>query len=352
MRIEAFSEGKNLDDPDANEDQLLILPGRGYAVIDGVTDITGRVFDGMRTGRLASNLVQQAAAGFLTDPGESARRPEALIERASAALRDAYVRYRVLDEVRADPHLRFGATLTVAVDLGDRFRFIVIGDSGLRLNGTEIALVDTGLDLVTAALRQEAYAVAAEAGGDLDARRRVSRACSFYGAAALHPDMQPWLDVERLAQLRARSLARCRARFPEVPIGDLEYLLDRGISGQTRFQNNTASPLSYGVLDGFDVPRALVHVFERSRGSIETIELFTDGYFKPPTTPPAPSVAAWEASFEEVERRDPEKIDAFPSVKGTNGRMRTDDRTVVIVHLRHPEPAVRPSHWRLPDAVA
>jgi hypothetical protein len=26
MRIEAFSEGKNLDDPDANEDQLLILP--------------------------------------------------------------------------------------------------------------------------------------------------------------------------------------------------------------------------------------------------------------------------------------------------------------------------------------
>jgi len=68
MRIEAFSEGKNQDDPDANEDQLLILPGRGYAVIDGVTDITGRVFDGMRTGRLASRIVQRAAAEFLTDP--------------------------------------------------------------------------------------------------------------------------------------------------------------------------------------------------------------------------------------------------------------------------------------------
>ena len=67
MRIEAFSEGKNLDDPAANEDQFLVLPGRGFAVIDGVTDITGRLFDGMRSGRLASGIVQQAAASFLTD---------------------------------------------------------------------------------------------------------------------------------------------------------------------------------------------------------------------------------------------------------------------------------------------
>ena len=42
MKIEAFSEGKNLDAPEANEDQFLVLPGRGYAVIDGATDISGR----------------------------------------------------------------------------------------------------------------------------------------------------------------------------------------------------------------------------------------------------------------------------------------------------------------------
>src|SRR6187551_1491952 len=139
MRIEAFSEGKNQDDPDANEDQLLILPGRGYAVIDGVTDISARVFDGMRTGRLASRIVQRAAADFLTDPAASECAPEALVERASTALRDAYARYGVLDEVRGDSHLRFGATLTIAADLGESFRFIVIGDSGLRLNAAEIA---------------------------------------------------------------------------------------------------------------------------------------------------------------------------------------------------------------------
>jgi hypothetical protein len=183
---------------------------------------------------------------------------------------------------------------------------------------------------VTAALRQEAYAIVAEAGGDLDAQRRASRTCSFYGAAALYEDMRPWLDAQRLGRVRERSLARCRARFPDVPEGDLMHLLDRGISGQTRFQNNTASPLSYGVLDGFDVPMPLVHVFDRPRESLASIELFTDGYFAPPATA---SVAAWEASFVEVERIDPEKIDRYPSVKGTIGRIRTDDRTVVIVHL-------------------
>jgi len=330
MRIDAFSEGKNLDDPEANEDSFLVLPGRGYAVIDGVTDITGCLYDGMRTGRLASRAVQRAAADFLTDLAETERRPEALIEAASAALRAAYVRHGVLEKARSEPARRFGATLTVAADLGPTFRFIVIGDSGLRLNGSEMVVIDSGLDLVTATLRQQAYGLVAEAGGDLGARRHVSRACSFHGVAQLHPDMLPWLDDGRLAELYQRSVAHCRARFPRAPVADIERLLDHGISGQTRFQNNMASPFSYATLDGFDLPMPLVRVFDRPRESLESIELFTDGYFKPAATP---DVASWEAAFAEVERIDPEKIEAYPSVKGTVGRMRTDDRTVVIVRL-------------------
>ena len=138
-------------------------------------------------------------------------------------------------------------------------------------------VVDSGLDLVTAALRQEAYRLVAAAGGDLDARRSVSRVCSFYGAATLHPDMRPWLDERRLAALFQGSLARCRTRFPQAPVADIERLLEHGISGQTRFQNNTASPFSYATLDGFDVPLPLVRVFDRPRESLRSIELFTDG---------------------------------------------------------------------------
>ncbi|MEO8132849.1 MAG: hypothetical protein ABI831_02565 [Betaproteobacteria bacterium] len=330
MRIEAFSEGKYLDDPDANEDAFLILPGRGFAVIDGVTDISGRIVDGMRTGRLASRIVQRAAAEYLCSTPATEGRPEALIEHVSSALRDAYVAHGVLDEVRAHPALRFGATMTLAVDMGAMFRFILVGDSGLRLNGSEVIVVDDGLDMVTATLRREAYRLIAERGGDLDAQRRVSRLCSFHGAAELHPDMPPWLDADGLAEIRRRSVVSCTKRFPEAPLEDIEGLLERGISGQARFQNNTLSPFSYSVFDGFDIPMAVVRVLDRQRDSLQSIELYTDGYFKAGATV---DLAAWEAAFEEVERVDPEKIEKYASVKGSSERMRTDDRTVVIVRL-------------------
>ena len=68
------------------------------------------------------------------------------------------------------------------------------------------------------------------------------------------------------------------------------------------------------MLDGFPVPMALVRVFDRPRASLRWIELSTDGYFAPGATA---DLAAWEAAFAEVERIDPEKIDAYPSVKGS-----------------------------------
>jgi len=79
-----------------------------------------------------------------------------------------------------------------------------------------------------------------------------------------------------------------------------------------------------------EVPLPLVWVIDRPRAAIRSVELFTDGYFKPGASA---AVADWEAAFADVERVDPEKIDPYPSVKGSAGRLRTDDRTVVIVHL-------------------
>ncbi len=328
MRIEAFSEGKDLDAPEANEDRFLALPGRGYAVIDGVTDISGRLYDGMRAGRLASGIVQRAAVELLAGPAEAEATPERLVADISAALCAAYERHGMLEAARADPSKRFGATLTLAVDLGAVFRFILIGDSGLRLNGAETFIVDSGLDRVTASLRQEAYRMVADAGGSPDDRMRVGRACAFHGGLKLTPDMRPWLDEARLKTVYARALERCHKLLPNVPEADLRRLLDGGIAAQGQFQNNTVSPLSYAVLDGFGIPLSLVQIIDRPRASIQSIELFTDGYFKPGA---APDIAAWETAFAEVERTDPGKIGPYPSVKGSTARVRTDDRTVVIV---------------------
>ncbi|MBM3545383.1 MAG: hypothetical protein FJX54_00405 [Alphaproteobacteria bacterium] len=329
MRVEAFSEGKNLDEPEANEDRFLVLPGRGLAVIDGVTDRTGHRYDGMLAGKMASRTVQAAVARFLIDPVEKSADPERLVTHVSAAIRAAYQAHGILDIARTDATRRFGATLALAVEQGPMLRFILVGDSGLRINGSEILINDTGLDLVTSSLRQEAYRVVAAAGGNAEDQAKLGKACAFGGAAELQPDMAPWLDAAGLAALRERCLGRCRARFPNVPERDLRLLLDGGIlKGQTQFQNNTVSPLSYAVLDGFEVPMSLVRVIDRPRAEIRSVELFTDGYFAPGATP---SVAAWEEAFAEVERVDPEKVDRYPSVKGTIGRIRADDRTVVIV---------------------
>jgi hypothetical protein len=331
MRIEAFTKAKIPADPGSNEDQLLILPGRGHAVIDGVTDRTGHRYDGLLAGRLAGRTVQEAVAGFLLVPAEAEVEPARLIAQVSRAIRAAYERHGILEVAREEPWRRFGATLALAAECRHRWRFLLVGDSGLRLNGTELWLSENKLDLITASLRQEAYRMVAAAGGGPADQARVGRACAFHGAAHLHPKMRPWIDEAALASLRARCFASCRARFPAVPAGDVERLIDGGVmTGQGLFQNNTTSPLGYGVLDGFEVPVELVRVIDRDRASVRSIELFTDGYLEPAATA---SVDAWEASFREVERVDPEKIGRYAGVKGSEPGRHADDRTVIVIHL-------------------
>ena len=175
MRLEAFTEGKNLDAPEANEDQFVVLPGCGYAVIDGVTDISGRLVEGMSTGRFASRVVQRAVADIASDPAIASGPLPVLIQRISAAIQAGYVRLGILEEVRDHSQDRFGATLTLALDLGATFRFIFVGDSGLRINGADVVVDGAGLDRVTAVLRQDAFRIIGEAGGGLESKRRISR---------------------------------------------------------------------------------------------------------------------------------------------------------------------------------
>lgn len=340
MRIDAFSEGKNLDDPAANEDQLLILPGRGYAVVDGVTDRTGHRYEGMLAGKMAGLVVRDATAGFLLDPANSACEPEALVAHVTQAIQAAYARFGIAETAARQPARRFGATLALAAHCGEVIRTVLVGDSGVRFNGSDLVVVDPGLDRITAGIRQAAWRMLEAMGAPEAERHRVSRACVFNGLARLHPEMTPWLDEASPAALRRRYLDEAGSRFADVPRRDLETLVDGGIiEGQGQFQNNTKSPLSYCVLDGFAVPMQLVRTIDRPADGIDTIELFTDGYF---TRGAEPTIACWEAAFALVERTDPFKLDRHPSVKGTIGRVRADDRTVLIVTFRQDHAAAAP----------
>ena len=63
MHLQAFSAAKDPDRPEANEDRLVVVPDRLYAVIDGVTDRTGRRYDGcvrLSCGRAMDEAVDAA----------------------------------------------------------------------------------------------------------------------------------------------------------------------------------------------------------------------------------------------------------------------------------------------------
>ena len=127
----------------------------------------------------------QAVGCFLLEPAQSEVRPQRLIEHISASFRTSSAQHGALEAVSGNPALRLCATLILAADLGETFRFVLIGDSSLRLNGTQLFINDSGLVLVTTSLRVLAYRIVSEAGGGPDHCARVGRAATVCGAAKL-----------------------------------------------------------------------------------------------------------------------------------------------------------------------
>ena len=136
--------------------------------------------------------------------------------------------------------------------------------------------------------------------------------------------MQP--EIER------RVLDVNRAALPDVPESELLELIHNGIAhGQGKFQNTVDYALSYGVVDGFAVAPRHIDTLSIPLAEIETLELFSDGYFSPAAEF---GVAAWEREFERVEREDPHKLNTYLSVKGTTDIALTDDRTYLGIRLK------------------
>ncbi|MSP48830.1 MAG: hypothetical protein EXQ95_05830 [Alphaproteobacteria bacterium] len=329
MHVRAFSAAKDPDRPETNEDRLVVVPDRLYAVIDGVTDRTSRRYGDRTGGRVAAETVELALLELAHDDACRSIDAAGLVRRLGQAFQSAYRAHGVLEEARAAETSRFGSTLALAVDRGDRFGFFFIGDSGMRLNGREVVDNDKDLDHVTATLRGFAYRRVAAAGADPTMTELASRALCWRGTRTLPPEARPWLEEPDLAAIRDAALAKLKADLPKIPVEDMTRLILDGIIGaQGGYQNRPDLALGYSSLDGFTLTAAGVRVFERPKAEAATLELFTDGYF---ALPGAATVAAWEAKADEVERVDPAKVAEYPSTKGSLGRIRADDRTVVIV---------------------
>ncbi|UYN99375.1 MAG: hypothetical protein KIT02_15910 [Devosia sp.] len=335
--LEAFSLGKKFSAPEANEDSLVIIPNRGYAVIDGVTDRNGTRYDGMLSGQFASRTVQAAIEKFILAQGDASQ-PDLqfsggrhFIDYLGKAILDRYVANDALDRVTADWKQRGGCTVMAALVIGDRLEIVAVGDSGLRLNEADVLQVLKPLDDVTAILRRETFRFFEARGQDIATCDRLAGDVTWQGTRHQKAGAET-ADPGVLAEIESGALKACRQHLPDVPAAEIEALVHGGIChAQGDFQNVTGPALAYGGLDGFAVPDQHVETRSYALADIDTIELFSDGYFK---LGEGFGVAAWERAFEAVEAEDYHKIGRYMSTKGTTSIALTDDRSYLGIRVR------------------
>ena len=130
MKIDVLSISKFRDGTRPGDDVPVVLPGVMFAIFDGATDPRGTVVDGIGAGRLAAMTVAAAATGLVLDP-EARRLPgDEIVARLSAALAG-----------RTAPlglPIPPSTTLAMVLDCGADWRFLMLGDTGFRLNGAEV----------------------------------------------------------------------------------------------------------------------------------------------------------------------------------------------------------------------
>ncbi|ODT66835.1 MAG: hypothetical protein ABS75_24925 [Pelagibacterium sp. SCN 63-23] len=327
--FEGFTQAKNPDLPESNEDRIVAIPGRLYAVIDGATDLSGlRYDDRLGHGATGGHLAAQAVAEALAIAGAGAfgdlPDPAALIAALNEAIAATYRRIGIAEAEIASGRERFRAAFVAAFVAGDNMRLVALGDCSIRVNGRAVLEHHFPGDSVLSKARAAAWSALAAKGLDAATIRPVARQFIVQGPASGAELPEP-LDAHDLAAILAEVradpavLAQC-----DNDVARVDFLLAAGLEGIR------ADPGGFSamVLDGVSDARSSVRVFDLALEEVETLELSSDGY---PAAPETVSIAAWEAVLAEADRVDPERIGAYASTKGRVGKNFGDDRSILII---------------------
>jgi hypothetical protein len=323
MRIEVLSVSKYLRPVRAGEDVPVIVPGRAYAVLDGATDVNGSKIAGLNSGRFAALTCAAALAATAAAEPAEAHTPEELVAALNARLGAE------LDDWSEKLGRPVGAATTLALvePIGDRFRFTLVGDSGIRINGSETFQCLKPVDDVMSAGRVLLQRLLEARGVDAAELEVKSRQGVFHGFDAAVPAL---ISAEDAVRLIAESRAALAARgFPAPVLDSVEPMLRAGIArGQYAHANDPIHPMGYASIDGTRSDGFGFLSFERPAAEVRTIEIFSDGYLEQPDEV---SIAAWEAVAARIEAEDPKKVITHWGVKGSNDVQLFDDRTVIIL---------------------
>lgn len=255
--IETFSEGKQ---PPKNED-MFGANETCLVLSDGATDKSGQDFDGKSGGEIAASLVIESCL-------ESDVTGLELVAQATSALHSFYETNN--PQALTDSAFRVAATLVVARIVANEIIITQVGDSAFRINGTDVYMNESDLNLITANTRKQYI----EATHDI--------------------------------------------------AGSRDFIMPL-LKAQHRFQNNPDEPIGFGVIDGTPVPTKFIKTYRFPVEAARTIELVSDGYYG--VFPAEVSVAAYEELYKTIQADDPDKYKQYASTKTS------DDRTVVIVQI-------------------
>jgi hypothetical protein len=323
VRITSFSAPKFKDHAGEGDDVLLVVPQRVYAVFDGATDATGTQVGHSTPGRFAASRAAQAAARMVLQ-GVAMELPVADWVAAMTADMNAAIASGLAAAGAAG--IRASSTVALAADAGDHWRFLIVGDSGIRLNGSELHRylkdVDVLYTLGRGAVRQRLQAKGLEG----DVLEATTRKLVFRGLREAAPY---GLLAHDVAQIVAATRRDSAGRLQPDAMAAIEDMLMAGISGgQYPHCNRPGHSLGYASLDGTHTQGPDVVGFSRQKSDVRSIEFFTDGYL---ALPVGTDAQAWEHAFARVEAEDFHKTGAWAGVKGSSSTYHSDDRTVLCL---------------------
>lgn len=277
--LEVFSEGKT---PKTNEDAWLANKDM-FAVIDGSSHHGRDIFGGNSGGQIASQFAIEAL-NKAPKSSTGIDLADCMTKYFKEELRQKKYSKIIEKSPESRPHFR----IVVVKVSNSTLSITQIGDVKIRINGQEV----------------------------LGNSREIDR---------MH------------ARMRIEAIKQLSLKDPSISVSELlikgRNAIDESLHAKFKvYQNNPFHAFGFGVVDGRPIPLNFIFTRIIPLKEVNTIELFTDGYFK---IPHDTTISAWEKAFKEVEVEDPYKIHEYPSTKGSLEGGFTDDRTILIARFRH-----------------
>lgn len=314
MKISSLSVPKYRDLSSIGDDTILVLPEL-VGVFDGATSVTehkAAISPGKLASVAASNAVaSMASTGAFTELG---------LADICEIIRSGIDKDCDAASLKANP----ATTMAVAAFSDTEVRLIIVGDSGIRVNGMDLYQSLKDVDTVSTNSRVHVFNTLSERHDNRDWIEETTRRVSFLGL-----DMALSTGVLSKAEVDgAIEAGLSEDRFPTDQEQAIRFLKD-GIQSQSRFANNAANHFGYSILNRQETLLRDIIDVRLPRGDIQSLELYSDGYFSFPKT--GTTITDWENAFFAAEEADFSKTCAYKSVKGSTSKEFSDDRSLIVV---------------------